>query len=98
MARPKQEELSGVEGPGISPVKIKELDRLADRFIEKRDAKADLASDITKIEGQMAEIMEEHGISKYKFSDQEVVLKKGKVHIKVKSVKVEGAAANGDED
>ena len=64
-ARPKQDDLSGIEGPGVSPIKIKELDRLGDRFIENRDAKADLAKKLTKLEGQMAEIMEENGIARY---------------------------------
>jgi hypothetical protein len=96
MARPKQEELAGVEGPGVSPIKIKELDRLGDRFIENRDAKADLAAKCTKIEAQMAEMMEEHGLARYQFSDQEMILKRGKVHVKIKTVKVEGVEGNGD--
>ena len=53
-------------------------------------------SDLGKIEAQMAEIMEEHGIARYKFSDQEMILKRGKVRVKIKTVKVEGAS-NGEE-
>ncbi len=90
MSRPKAQDLPGVEGPGVSPPKIKELDRLGDKFIEIRDDKADLASKLTKVEAQMAEIMEDQGLTKYQFSDQEMILKRGKVHVKVKTVKVEG--------
>lgn len=78
----------------MSPVKIKELDRLGDKFIEIRDDKADLAGKLTKVEAQMAEIMEEHGVTKYQFSDQEIILKRGKVHVKIKSVKAEGVEVN----
>jgi len=88
--RPKAQDLPGVEGPGVSPIKIKELDRLGDKFIDKRDTKTEIASEMTKIEAQMAEIMEEQGLTKYQFSDQEMILKRGKVHVKIKTVKAEG--------
>lgn len=87
-----------MEGPGVAPVKHKDIDRLADKFVEKRDAKAELASEMTKIEAQIAEKMVEHGISRYQFSDQEVVLKVGKTHIKVKSVKVDGFEIDPDDE
>jgi hypothetical protein len=96
MARPRATDLPGIEGPGVAPVKIKELERLGDKFIEIRDEKAELASKLTKLEAQMAEIMEEHKLTKYQFSDQEIAIKKGKVHIKIKSVKAEGVEVDPD--
>src|SRR5437899_1708974 len=96
MARPRQEDLAGVEGPGVSPARYKDIDRLADKFIETRDEKADLAGKLTKIEGQIAELMVDHQITKYTFSDQEVILKPGKTHVKVRTIKTEGAD-NGEE-
>lgn len=98
MARPKPQDLPGVEGPGVSPVKIKELERLGDKFIEIRDDKAELARKLSKIEAQMAEIMTENGLSKYQFSDQEMILKQGKVHVKIKTVKAEGVEVDPDDE
>ncbi len=90
MPRPKSEDLPGIEGEGVAPPRYKDIDRLADKFIDVRDQKAELATQLTKIEGQIAEAMADHGIAKYKFSDQEVILKTGKTHIKVRTIKVEG--------
>lgn len=95
----KAQDLPGVEGPGVSPPKFKDLDRLADKFIEIRDQKAELATKLGETEKKIAEKMQEHGLSKYKFSDQEVVLKEGKIHIKIKTVKATAeAAAESSED
>lgn len=90
MSRPKPQDLPGVEGPGVSVPKHKDLDRLGDKFIEIRDAKAKLAGDLTKQEQKIAELMLEKGISKYQFADQEIIVKQGKVHIKIKTVKADG--------
>ena len=98
MARPKQSEMP-IEGPGVSTPRFKDLDRLADQFIEIRDSKAELAAELGTIEVKIAEKMVEHGLSRYKFSDQEVILKPGKQHIKIKTVKVESGEPplSGDE-
>lgn len=97
MSRTKQEEMP-IEGPGVSPPRFKDLDRLADRFIETRDQKANLATQLGDLEKKIAEKMQEHGLTKYRFSDQEVVVKAGSVHIKIKTVKAKAADAgdNGD--
>ena len=98
MPRPTQNDIPGVEGPGVSQPRFKDIDRLADKFIDIRDQKSDLASQLTKIESQIAEKMEEHGITKYSFSDQVVEMKQGNVHIKIKNVKAEGVETDsGDE-
>ena len=89
MPRPKQSEIP-MEGAGVAPVKFKDLDRLADSFIEIRDEKARLATELGELEHKIAEAMTEHGISKYMFADQEMVLTQGKTHVKIKSVKNEG--------
>lgn len=95
----KTQDLPGVEGPGVSLPKYKDLDRLADKFIEVRDEKAALATKLGEIEKKIADAMIEHQLSRYKFSDQEVVLKEGKIHIKIKTVKATAeAAAESSED
>jgi hypothetical protein len=87
-----------MEGPGVAPVRFKDIDRLADQFIEVRDEKAALATKLGGIEEKIAEKMVEHGIERYQFSDQEVILKKGKTHIKVKTVKADGVEVDPDDE
>lgn len=84
-----------MEGPGVSTQKFKDIDRLGDKFIEIRDQKAKLATDLGKVEEKIAAAMGEHGITKYRFADQEVILKPGKTHVKIKTVKAEGVEADG---
>jgi hypothetical protein len=95
--KPEPQELPGVEGPGVSIPKFKDLDRLADRFIEIRDQKAELAEKLGDLDKQIAEKMTEHGLSRYKFSDQEVILKPGKTHVKINTVKA-GSSEPASED
>lgn len=87
-----------MEGAGVAPLRYKDIDRLADKFIEVRDSKAELAKELTKIEGRIAEAMEEHGITKYTFSDQEVILKPGKAHVKIRTVATEGVEIDPDDE
>jgi hypothetical protein len=86
-----------MDGPGIGVPKYKDIDRLGDKFIEVRDEKAELAGKLTKIEGEIAELMADKGISKYRFADQEVILKPGKTHVKIKTVKAEGVDGGIDD-
>ena len=79
-----------MEGEGVAPKKIPKLEKLSDDFIDKRDSKALLAEEMTGIETQMLALMAEHGITRYRFGDQELILQPGKNHVKAKTVKVEG--------
>lgn len=94
----KQEDLPAMEGPGVAPPKFKDLDRLGDKFIDVRDQKAALAEKLGDIEKQIAEKMVEHGMGRYKFSDQEIILKPGKTHIKIKTVKAVADDGPGEVD
>jgi hypothetical protein len=91
------QDLPAMEGPGVSRLKIKELDRLGDKMNDKLEARSALSGEITKIEGQMAEIMQERGISKYHWADKVMEIKLGKVHVKVKTVRSEGVDGDNDE-
>ena len=84
-----------MEGPGVSTPKFKDIDRLADKFIEIRDQKAELATELGDIEQKIAEKMQEHGLTKYRFSDQEVVIKSGHLKVKIKTVKVKSVDSDG---
>lgn len=88
--RPKQTELQ-VEGPGVSPVKYKDLDKLGDEFIEIRDKKAELAEEMTATTAAIVKAMHEHEIDIYRFGDQEIEIVSGKEKIKIKTVTAEGA-------
>lgn len=87
---PKPQDLPHMEGPGVAQLKIKELDRLGDKMDELLEERAKLSGQITKVEGQMADIMQERGITKYHWSDKVMEIKVGKVHVKVKTVRSEG--------
>lgn len=87
----KQEDLPAMEGPGVSLPKFKDLDRLGDKFISLRDEKAELATKLGDVETNIVEKMIAHGISRYRFSDQEIILKPSTNHIKIKTVKVSTA-------
>lgn len=93
---PKIQELPGVEGPGVSPLKIKELDRLGDKMNDLLEERGKISANVTKVEGQMAEIMQERGIAKYHWADKVMEIKQGKVHVKVKTVRSEGVETDED--
>lgn len=97
MARPKQEEIP-MEGPGVSVPRYKDIDRLADQYHDKLEERSTISEEITKLEGKLADKMNEYQLQKYRYRDQEVILKPGKTHVKVKAVKAEGAEANGADD
>jgi len=88
--RAKAVDLPGMNGPGVEQVSDKKLDKLGDDFISIRDDKAKLAEELTAIEAKALERMAELGITRYRFSDQEMVLTPGKSHVKIKTVKAEG--------
>lgn len=76
-------------GKGVEIPKFKDLDRLGDKFTSIRDEKAELATKLGDVEKSIVDKMAEHGLNKYRFGDQEIVLKPGHTHIKVKTVKVQ---------
>lgn len=95
--RPKQDDL-GMSGPGVEVPRIKKLDALGDKFIEIRDAKADLATKLKDTEKKMAEVMAENNLTVYKWSDQIMTIKVGATHIKVKTVRAEGVETEESEE
>ena len=95
MARPKALELPGVEGEGVSLPTDKRLEKLGNDFIECRDAKAAQAETLTKIEAKILDRMNELKITSYRFHDQVMEIKEGRVHIKIKTVKV-GVETDGE--
>lgn len=97
MPRPRQNDMDLGEAPGVAPVKVKALETLGYKFRDLRDEKTEIAEKMGKIESQMLDIMAEKGIEKYRFGDQELYLKKGKNHTKIKTVKVDADQEQEDE-
>lgn len=89
----QQDAFADNDQPGVGVVKDKVLDRLADEFSEKKEQKAELATEMTAIEGKIIDRMIEKNIKVYRYSDREVRIKDGKSHIKVKTVKMDGETA-----
>jgi hypothetical protein len=98
MPRPQSQDLDLGNAPGVSLPKIKALETLGYKFIDIRDKKAKLAEDLGAVETKMLELMAEKGIERYRFGDQELLLKKGKNHAKVRTIKVEPGEEQEDED
>lgn len=97
MPRPKPQELPNLTGAGVELPSHKDLDRLGDKFTETRDEKAKLATKLSDLEKKIIELMTEKGLKNYRFGDQEMEVKETRLHVKVKTVKVEGAE-NGESE
>jgi hypothetical protein len=89
--RPKQTEIP-IEGPGVATVTDKKLIALGDAFIDLRDQKAALATELGDTEKNILARMDELGIKIFRFGDQEMKAKDGARHVKVKTINVEGEA------
>ena len=87
-----------MEGPGVALPKHKDLDRLGDKYKTLLEQRAETSTEITKVEGRIADAMSEKGLTRYVYSDQEMILKPGKTHIRIKTIKAEGVEANGESD
>ena len=94
--RPKVQDLPGVDGPGVGQKKDKKLEELGDKFIDVRDEKAELATELTKLEALILDRMTVLGMDEFRFGDQIMVQKKGKTHVKIKTVKVDADAEGGE--
>ena len=92
--RPKAVDLPGMKGRGVELVEDAELEALGDELDDLRTKKRKLAEKITAAEGKALERMKVLGLKVYRWQDREMMPVEGKIHIKVKSVKV----GDGDED
>lgn len=95
--RPKQDDLGGIEGPGVSKPKFRDIDKLADRYIEHLDEMTGLKTTLEELELSILGKMEEHGLSIYTFSDRQITIKAGKTRINIKPYKSEGVATEPEE-
>lgn len=100
MPRPKQDEMP-ISGPGVDVPRHKDIDRLADKFVDLLDERSTLSTEIGQTEAKLKEKLKEKGLTKYRYRDQEVVYKPGKDHVKIKTIKADstgnGQAELGEE-
>lgn len=92
-ARPRTEDLPGVEGPGVAPVRIPEVDRLADDYIKERDKRVRLTPREIAAKQKLIEALHEHkeltgpdGTLTYRYDTVLITLEPGKEKLKVKDV------------
>lgn len=93
----KAQELPNMKGAGVELPSYKDLDLLGDKFTETRDEKAKLATKLSDLEKKIIDLMNEKGLTLYRFGDQQMEIKETKLHVQVKLVKTEGTDSNGEE-
>jgi hypothetical protein len=95
MPKPKQDDLGGMTGPGVEQPRHRDLDRLADKYDDLLENRAEISTSIGETEKQILDKMKEKGLTKYRYRDQVVEFKPGKDHIKIKTVKAD-SSGNGE--
>lgn len=71
---PKQEELGGVEGPGVSPVKIKAVDNAFDELLSAREKRMSYGEKEGEASAVLVELFRKHDLRSYTFDDKKYVL------------------------
>lgn len=92
MARSKTEDLPAMDGPGVGKIKDKRLESLADEHVDVKSRKAELASELTAIDGKIIDRMIEIGVKVFTYSDKRVKIVEGKDKVSVVTVET------GDDD
>jgi hypothetical protein len=91
---PEQDELPAIEGIGVAPLRIPELDALAEAYVKERDkrmkqtpkeiaAKEEL---IDALHLHADRLEQEDGTLLYRYGDMRVTLEPGKEKLKVKEI------------
>jgi hypothetical protein len=103
MARkPKNPDLPGVSGPGVAPVRIKAIDRLAAIYADARDQRIEASGPEIKAKKNLIAVLHEHekeigrdgeGILRYEYDDVLVTLSPGDDKLTVRK-----AHGDGEED
>lgn len=91
----KQPDLPGVEGKGISGVRIDELDDAAEKYVKERNKRQEISPKEKAAKDALIELMLKHkddlgvdddGKIFYKYDDEVVIYQPGKPDVKVKTV------------
>jgi hypothetical protein len=85
-------ELPGIEGEGVAPISIPELDKLCDKYIREKEKRCKMTPREVAAKGDLMDAMHAHadklhknedGEITYRFDDQTFVLRKGKETLQV---------------
>lgn len=91
-------ELPGVEGPGVSPVSIAEIDKLAEKYTTEKDKRCRLTPKEVAAKGALIDAIHKHekklgrnpdGNITYRYNDVDFVLKPGKEKLSMVKVDTE---------
>jgi hypothetical protein len=96
MARKKnQPELPEMEGPGVAPVRIKAIDKLADAYIEIRDQRVQMTPQEVAAKQSLIAALHKHadklgtdpatGVIVYRYDTILITLEPGKEKLRVKT-------------
>lgn len=96
MPRPKQNDLPSIEGEGVAPKRIKEIDVAADNYVEVRDTRMTWTKKECDARDKAVALMQKHGLAAYQYGDHEVKLKTGKLSVKVKTIDAPGEKEEED--
>lgn len=66
---PRNEELPGVEGPGVSPVKVKALDEAFDELLGARKRRMDWGKKEKDAQSRVLELMKKHEVEVYYYDE-----------------------------
>lgn len=81
-----------MEGPGVAPVRIKEVDELAEDYVKERDKRCRQTPKEVAAKTKLIEALHKHadaigrdtqGVLRYEFDDFVIELKPGKEKLKV---------------
>lgn len=70
----KQDELNGVEGEGVSAIKIKALDEAFDSLLGARGNRMKWAKKEKEVQTEVIALMEKHRLDLYMFDDRAYIL------------------------
>src|SRR6266436_4885032 len=94
--KPKNTELPGIEGDGVAPLSIPEIDKLAEKYVRERDKRCELTPKEVEAKENLIAAIHKHveadtiqkdrdGTVVYRYEDQTIILKPGKETLKVKA-------------
>lgn len=92
-AKPKQDDLPEMVGPGIAPVKIPKVDKLAREYVEWRDQRISALEAEVEAKRKLIEALHFHadqitlpdGTMAYHYDDSLITLEAGKETLKIKA-------------
>jgi hypothetical protein len=99
MPKPKNTDLPGIEGAGVAPVRIPEIDQLAEKYVRERDKRCAMTPKEIAAKQALMDAIHTHadqigrdagGVIRYHYDDSVVTLAPGKEKLKVTAASEDG--------